>query len=400
MSLSVLSKRAQNLKASPTLALAARAKELAATGSDVISLSVGEPDWPTFEAVSAAGIEAIRSGKTKYSPANGIPELRVAVAAQTSQETGLKYAAPDVTVTAGAKMSVFTALQVTVNPGDEVVIPAPYWVSYPTMVELAEGVSRLVLCSEKQKYRMTADQLESAISPRTKVLILNSPSNPTGEVYTRGELEALAQVLRKHPRILVLSDDIYNRLVFDGALAPHLLHVAPDLRERTILINGASKSYSMTGWRLGWAVGPKAIVDAMTNYQSQTVSQAPTPTQWAGLEALQKCDGDLKAAVEALKRRRDQAVSALSDAGLSLSVPGGAFYLWPNISKFLGKSFRGQLIKGSSEFCSILLQEEKVAVVPGVEFGLEGYFRLSYVLSQPRMTDASQRIARFLAQLD
>lgn len=400
MSLLPLSKRALNLKPSPTLALAAKAKELAATGSDVISLSVGEPDWATFEAASLAGIEAIRSGKTKYSPANGIPELRSAVAAQTSKDVGLKYAATDVTVTAGAKMSVFAALQVVVDSGDEVLIPAPYWVSYPTMVDLADGVAKVIACPQAQKFKISAPQLESAISDRTKVLILNSPSNPTGEVYTRKELEALAQVLRKSPRVLILSDDIYNRLVFDGELAPHLLHVAPDLRERTILVNGASKSYAMTGWRLGWALGPNAIVEAMTNYQSQTVSQAPTPTQWAGLEALQKCDGDLKRSVEALRKRRDHASSAMRGAGLNLSVPGGAFYLWPNISQFFGKSWKGQSIKGSSEFCSLLLQEEKVAVVPGVEFGLEGYFRLSYVLSQERMTEASQRIARFLSQLD
>lgn len=396
----ILSRRALKLKPSPTLALAAKAKELAAAGNDVISLSVGEPDWSTFEKASLEGIEAIRAGKTKYTPANGIPELRAAVAAQTSKEMGLPYTALEVTVTAGAKMSVFAAIQVTINPDDEVLIPAPYWVSYPTMVELADGISKVIPCDQKNHYRLTPDQLEAAISPRTKLLILNSPSNPTGEVYTRKDLEGIAAVLKKHPDVVILSDDIYNRLVFDGELAPHLLHVAPELRDRTILINGASKSFSMTGWRLGWAVGSKLIIDAMTSYQSQTVSQAPTPTQWAGLAALQKCDEDLSKAVTSLKKRRDHAAHVIKDTGLELTVPGGAFYLWPSISKFMGKKFKGIPLKGSSDFCALLLQEEKVAVVPGVEFGLEGYFRLSYVLSEERMTEAAKRIRHFIAQIE
>jgi aspartate aminotransferase len=396
----MISQRAKSLKPSPTLALAAKAKELAAKGNDVISLSVGEPDWDTLECAKQAGIKAIQDGFTKYTPSNGIPELRKAIAAQTNADIGSNYTADDVTVSSGGKFTIFAAIQAVIDPGDEVVIPAPYWVSYPTMVELASGVPKIAVCDESANFKLTPKILSQTLTSKTKLLILNSPSNPTGLMYTRDELAALAQVLRDHPKVLILSDDIYNRLVFSQKLAPHILQVAPELKPRVLVMNGASKTYSMTGWRVGWAMGPQEWVKAMTNYQSQTVSQAASMSQMATLKAIQEGEAELNKSLVELKTRRDRGVELLSKIpGLKVGTPDGAFYLWPDVRAFFGKSYKGQKIANSSDFSAALLEHKMVAVVPGVEFGLEGYLRLSYALKADRMAEAIERIRSFVAEL-
>lgn len=396
-----LADRASALKPSPTLALAAKAKELIAKGQDVISLTVGEPDWDTFPLIKEGAIQSIQKGQTKYGPANGSPELRTEIARRTSQEMSLTFNANEVTVTAGGKMVVFAALQVLCNPGDEVVIPAPYWVSYPPMAELAGAIPKVVECNSDSHFKMTAEQLRKAITPKTKVLILNSPSNPTGEMYDRQELMNLAKVLKENSKVVVLSDDIYNRLTLtDDALAPHLLHVAPELRDRVVIINGASKTYSMTGWRLGWAVGPRSIVDAMTNYFSQSVSCASPFAQQGLLVGLKEGDHEVQSAVSQLKQRADRAFRSLSEVpGLKVPKPKGAFYLWPSIKDWLGKSLSGQRLENSRDVAEALLAHAQVAVVPGVEFGAEGYMRMSFVVSENRWSEAMQRLNRFAEQL-
>ena len=306
-----LAKRAQLLKPSPILMLAARAGELKAAGHNVISLTIGEPDWDTYENIKEVAIGAIRVGMTKYTPPNGIPELRKAIAEQTSGDLGVAYDPSQVTVSAGAKFVLFAALQALVDPGDEVILAAPFWASYSTMVELADGVPHVVVCDEKVDFKMTPALLRAAINPKTKVLLLNSPSNPTGKVYTRDELKALATVLRDYPRVAVISDDIYNRLSFEEKLAPHLLHVAPDLRDRVLILNGASKSYAMTGWRLGWALGTKEVINAMSSYQSQSVSCATAISQYAAVEGIRNSDKHIAATVVTLKDRRDYLIDEL-----------------------------------------------------------------------------------------
>ncbi len=395
-----LADRVSSLKPSPTLALAAKAKELAAQGHNVIALSVGEPDWDSFEVAKQAGIEAIQNGFSKYVPSNGIPELRKAIAVQTKKETGVEYSPDDVTVSTGGKFIIFSALQSLLNKGDEVIIPAPYWVSYPTMVELAEGTPVIVSCPASCNFKLTRELLAKAITPKTRLLILNSPSNPTGVMYTKTELKELADVLRDHPQVLVMSDDIYNRLVFEGAVAPHLLHIAPELKDRILIVNGAAKTFSMTGWRVGWALGPQAWIKAMTNYQSQSVSCAASMAQKATLAAIEKGQPELETAIKQLKIRRDFVCDLLSKVpGLKNGCPDGAFYVWPDISSFFGKSYNGKKITGSGDFAQALLEDQKVVCVPGNEFGLDGYLRISYVISNSAMTEAVDRLKAFIAKL-
>jgi aspartate aminotransferase len=387
----MLSKRAQSLKPSPTLAIAAKAKELAAQGHSVISLSVGEPDWDTFEVIKEAGIAALKKGQTKYAPSNGILPLREAIAEQTNKDFGTKYDPSEVTVTAGAKFILFAALQVLVDEGDEVLIPAPYWVSYPTMAELAGG--KPVIVEDLAK-------IEAKITAKSKVLILNSPSNPSGEVVDKAALEKLAEVLKKHPNLVVISDDIYNRLVFDGKkMAPHLLQIMPELKSRMVVVNGASKTYSMTGWRIGWALGPKAVIGAMTNYQSQSVSCAAPFTQTATITAIRQTDEDQKRAIQLLEERRNFFVSALNDVqGWKTQRPGGAFYVWADVKSLIGKTWNGKKLSGSSAIAEALLDSQKVAVVPGSESGVEGYLRLSFALGMDDLKEAIRRITAFTQQ--
>lgn len=390
-----LAERAKLLKPSPILMLAARAGEMKAAGQDVISLSIGEPDWATYEKIKTAAIDAIQKNKSKYTPPAGIPELRRAIAEQATKDFGMNFAMDEVTVSGGAKFVLFAALQALVNLGDEVILVAPFWASYTTMVELADGKPRIAVCDDKSNYKLTPELLEQTITPKTKVLLLNSPSNPTGLVYTRDELKAIADVLRKHPKIAIISDDIYNRLCFSEKLAPHLYHVAPDLRSRIIALNGASKTYAMTGWRVGWAIGPKSVITAMSNYQSQSVSCASAPALYGALAGVIGCDDDVARTVETLKDRRDFLMSELEKIPkLKVVKPQGAFYLWVDIRAFLNGK-----VKTSAEFCAMLLDEKLVAAVPGVEFGLEGYLRLSYALEKEKGREAVRRMGELLTSL-
>jgi aspartate aminotransferase len=395
-----LAKRAQLLKPSPILVLAARAGELKAAGNDVISLSIGEPDWTPYPNIKEVAIASIRDGKTKYTPASGIPELRKAIAEQASKDLGIPFEMAQVTASSGAKFVLFAALQALVNPGDEVILVAPYWASYSTMVELADGTPKEVVCDHKVDFKLTPEILKRAITPKTKAILLNSPSNPTGKIYSREELAALAEVFRANPHVVIISDDIYNRLCFEHKLAPHILHVAPDLRDRVIALNGASKSYAMTGWRLGWAVGPKEVITAMSNYQSQSVSCPNSMAQYAAIEAIKNCDGDVAKTVESLKDRASTLVKALEEIpGVKVAKPEGAFYLWVDISKYLGKSLGDQVMKTSTDLAEAYLNDQMVAAVPGAEFGLDGYFRLSYALSKEDAKRAVERLKVFLLKL-
>lgn len=397
----MLSKRALNIKPSPTLALNAKAKELASQGRDVISLSVGEPDWDTFPDAKKAAINSIESGLTKYTPANGLVALRKAIAKQTENHLAMNYHPDCVTVAPGAKFILFSALQVLCDPGDEVIIPSPYWVSYPTMVELAGGIPVIPQCRVEDNFKLTPEVLERHITPSTKLLILNSPCNPTGAVYSRNELSELARILEKHPQVLVLSDDIYNQLVFGGEeFAPHLLEVAPQLKDRVVVINGVSKSYAMTGWRVGWALAKKEIIQAMTNYQSQSVSCLSHFAQDAAIAAITKTQNEVREAVKNLKSRRDLIVRRLQEIpGLKVKAPEGAFYCWPEIDAFFRKQMDGQSIADSQDFARLLLDDQNVAVVPGKEFGAEGFVRMSFVLAEPRMLEACERLSVFLNKL-
>lgn len=397
----MLSQKALSMKPSPTLQLVARARDLSQAGHDVISLSVGEPDWKTFEAPSRAGIQAIESGFSKYTPAAGIPELREAIAKQTLADLGVSYKAGQVTVATGAKFILFAAFQMLCNEGDEVIIPAPFWVSYPVMVELAGGKSVIVDCTEKENFKITPEKLEKAITPKTKAFVFSSPSNPTGIAYTKSELTALAAVFKKNPHVVIITDDIYNRLMLNGdVVAANILHVAPELAPRTLVVNGVSKSYAMTGWRIGWALGPEPLIKAMADYQSQSTSSASSISQKAALAAIQNCDAEVLASTKMLKGRLDSAMEILSKIdGVRAIKPDGAFYIWLDVKGLIGKKFESQRIESSRDLALIFLEKFYVATVPGEEFGSEGFIRLSYAIDTPRMQEALNRLKRLISSL-
>lgn len=399
----MISERGLALKPSPTLAMANRARELAAAGKPVISLTVGEPDWPTLPVAQQAGIQAIQEGFTKYTPAHGTLELRKALIPWIQEETGQLYKDSEIVVGSGAKFVIAAALQVLVNPGDEVLIPSPFWVSYPVMAELAGGVSKIINCGAEKNFKLTAQALEAAISPKSKILILCSPSNPTGIAYSEKELKELEVVLEKHPRLLVISDDIYNRLMLDGtAIAPHLLKVAPALRDRTLCVNGASKAFSMTGWRIGWAAGPQAVMKVMADYLSQTTSNPCSISQRATLAAIEKGRSQLDQAVTDLKSRYQSGLQALASVpGLKVATPDGAFYFWVDIAAWVGKTHKGsgKKLTNSKDVAEALLDSAHLATVPGVEFGAEGYLRLSFATSAKTFTEAAARLKSFAQQL-
>lgn len=396
-----ISRLASALKPSPTLALAAKAKAMVAQGRPVISLSVGEPDWPSFSEAVDAGIKAIRDGQTKYAPASGLAGLKKAIAELEGATLGVEYNSQEVTVSTGAKFILFSAFQCLLDPGDEALIPAPYWVSYPDMIGLVGGTPKIVATEPENGFKLTAKVLQQNISSQTKMLLLNSPSNPTGIVYSKRELAEIVAVLRDHPEIVVVSDDIYNRLIFSGEeVAPHMLHVAPDFKSRLVAINGVSKTYSMTGWRVGWALGPSKLMLAMSNYQSQSVSCAAPFSQIAAEQVLREGATSLKTALRLLEERRDFAAHELSKIeGLDLLQPEGAFYLWTRIEGLFNKSFQGRTISDSKIFAELLLEHAEVAVVPGQEFGLDGYVRMSYALEADQMAEAFRRIADFVGSL-
>ncbi len=396
----MISDLVSRLEPSVTLALAAKAKELKDQGLDVISLTVGEPDWPTYPHIVEAGVEALRSGRTRYTPASGIPELRREIAASTSRQLGIEYKASQVTVTAGAKFTIFAALQSLLNPGDGILIPVPYWLSYTAMADLCRARAQLIETDHTTHFKINGRMLREAITPESKVLLLNSPNNPTGIAYTESELRELAEVLRDHPHIAVVSDDIYNLLVWDQDLAPHILHVAPDLKDRVLSINGASKAYAMTGWRMGWAVGPEPLIAAMGAYTSQTLGCPPSISQYATLAALTGSDESLKQTRQSLRIRKELGKKLVQDvSGLKLAEPDGAFYLWMDVTAFLGKKSSDRVIQDSRDFCQALLEEERVVVVPGQEFGVDGFMRASFALSEKDLTEAFVRIQRFCGKI-
>ena len=390
----ILSKKANSLNPSPTLALTALAQKLKSEGHDVINLSAGQPDWSTFQNVVDIGIQAIREGFTKYTPSGGIQELRRAIAENCQKHLTINYTEENVTVSTGSKFVLFSALQSVIDKEDEVIVPAPYWVSYPEMIRLADGKPMIVQTQAENNFKITAEELKAALTDRTKVLLLNSPSNPTGESYSRQELAAIASVVAEHKSTLIFSDDIYSQLFFDAGYAPHILDVAPDLKERVLILNGVSKTYAMTGWRIGWAVGAKDLIKAMTSFQSQSVSCATSFCQKAAIEALTNTSSQVKQIVSELKARRDFAYKLFSDIpGLSLSLPSGGLYLWMNISSFLGSKGK---FKDSRQFCKELLEEQKVAIVPGIEFGTDGYIRIIHATGKETMLNAQKRISEFL----
>ncbi|MBC7741093.1 MAG: pyridoxal phosphate-dependent aminotransferase [Bdellovibrionaceae bacterium] len=396
-----LSKRAQNLKTSPTLFLVAKAKDLQAKGHDVISLTVGEPDWPTYPVAALAGHEAIEKGLTKYTPASGTIELKKSIVSRLKLDLGFDYATSEVAVTSGAKFAIFAALQVLCDPKDEVIIHSPYWVSYPTMAELADAVPVIVTCHEDSNFKITPIQLRKALNEKTKVFLFCSPSNPTGFIYSKEELKALAEVLKDFPRVHIISDDMYNRLMFDGArCAPHILEMAPELRSRTIIINGGSKAYSMTGWRIGWAIGPKQIIQAIGDYASQSTGAPSSISQHAVIPALDHGEPNIKETNQTLKARLSAALKEFkSIAEFKVFEPQGAFYLWIEVKNVLGRNYEGKKVETSKDFCEILLEKFFVAVVPGEEFGNPGYMRVSFAIGTERMIEAIGRMNSLVGQL-
>ncbi|MEN5168464.1 pyridoxal phosphate-dependent aminotransferase [Brevundimonas pondensis] len=389
------------VKPSATLAVTAQARELKRQGRDVIGLGAGEPDFDTPDNIKAAAIEAIRRGETKYTDADGMPELKAAIVAKFARENGLKYETNQIHVASGGKPVIFNAFVATLNPGDEVIVPAPYWVSYPDMVLLAGGEPVTVIGEEADGFKLRPEVLDAAITPKTKWLILNSPSNPTGAAYTRAELEALAVVLRKHPQVWILTDDMYEHLVYGGFDYVTIAQVAPDLYDRTLTCNGVSKAYAMTGWRIGYAGGPKPLIDLMRKVASQTTSNPSSISQWAAVEALNGPQDFLAERSAAFEKRRDLVVSMLNQAtGIRCPTPEGAFYVYPSIEGLIGKTTEtGVVITDDEVFTAELLNQEGVAVVQGAAFGLSPYFRISYATSEAVLEEGCRRIQKFCASL-
>lgn len=387
----MLSRRALQLKPSPTLAMASRARELAAAGNDVVSLTVGEPDWPTMEAAKVAGIQAIQENFTKYTAVSGIPELKNAIIENILKDLGVRYTPAETAVGAGAKFVIFAALQMICDPGDEVVIPSPYWVSYPTMVELADGVPKIITCGKAENFKISAAQLEQSLTPKVKAIILCSPSNPTGLAYTTEELKSLGEVLKKHPNVLIISDDIYNSLYFGKTkIAPHLLQLFPEFKERTLVVNGASKAFSMTGWRVGWGLGPKALITAMSDYMSQSTSNPSSISQKAVLGALLAGETELSKMRQTLMERKEWFLEKMKKVnGFKVVDPDGAFYFWADVTEFM--KLKG--LKNSSEVSEFLLDKHHIATVPGIEFGCEGYIRMSYAVSRDQLQKVVDRLS-------
>jgi aspartate aminotransferase len=399
--MSILSATLARVKTSPTIAMTAKAAEMKAAGRDVISLSAGEPDFDTPAHIREAAKRAIDEGKTRYTAVDGIPELKAAIAGKFRRENGLDYAPAQVTVGTGGKQVIYNALMASLNPGDEVIIPAPYWVSYPDMVALAGGVPVIVPAPMETGYKITPDQLEAAITPRTKWLIFNSPSNPTGAGYARDELKALTDVLMRHPHVWVLTDDMYEHIAFDGFTFCTPAEVEPGLADRTLTMNGVSKAYAMTGWRIGYAAGPKELIRGMALIQSQSTSNPCSISQWAAVAALTGPQDFLKTNAAMFQRRRDLVVSGLNAAtGITCPVPEGAFYVYPSIAGCLGKTSRGgRRITDDEAFATALLEETGAAVVFGAAFGLSPHFRVSYAAADDLLRDACARIQDFCAGL-
>jgi aspartate aminotransferase len=399
--MSLIAERLQRIKPSPTIFIANKALAMKAEGKNVIGLAAGEPDFDTPQNIKDAAKRAIDRGETKYTQVDGTPELKKAVCAKLKRENGLDYTTQQISVGAGGKQVLFNALLATVDAGDEVICPAPYWVSYPDIVLLCEGTPVAVTCPQNNGFKMRPEDLDAAITKKTKWLILNSPSNPTGAAYTRAELKALAEVLLRHPHVYVLADDIYEHLVYDGFEFSSIAAVEPKLYPRTLTLNGVSKSYCMTGWRIGYGAGPVELIKAMASLQSQSTTNPSSISQAAAVEALTGPQDFIPRNAAIFQERRNLVVSMLNRCkGLQCPTPEGAFYVYPSCAGTLGRRTpEGKLIETDTDFCAYLLDAEGVAVVPGTAFGLAPHFRVSYAASTEDLREACTRIERACAKL-
>ncbi len=396
-----LAARLDRIQPSPTVAISTKARQLKAAGRDVIGLAAGEPDFDTPSHISAAAKAAIDAGDTRYTDVDGTPALKDAIVAKFKRENDLTYTREQVTVGTGGKQVLFNALMATIDPGDEVIIPAPYWVSYPDIVDLAEGTPVKVACGANSGFKLTAEALEAAITPKTKWLILNSPSNPTGAGYTEAELRGLAEVLLRHPHVWVMTDDMYEHLAYDEWRFKTIAQVEPKLYDRTLTCNGVSKAYSMTGWRIGYAGGPVHLIKAIAKLQSQSTSNPTSISQAAAVAALTGDMSFLAERNEIFRERRNLAVKMLNEAkGLHCLTPDGAFYVYPSCAGTIGKRTpAGKVIETDTDFVTALLEAEGVAAVQGAAFGLSPHMRISYALSTEELREACTRIQRFCASL-
>jgi aspartate aminotransferase len=396
-----LAESLNRIQPSLTIAITQKERDLRAAGRDTIGLAAGEPDFDTPDNIKEAAIAAIRAGKTKYPPVEGIPELRAAVAGKFKRENHLDYAPAQCFVAPGGKAIIFNALMATVNPGDEVIVLAPYWVSYPDIALLAGGKPVVINTRIEDGFRLTPEALDRAITPKTKWLIFNQPSNPSGACYTREQLKALTDVLMKHPHVWVLTDDMYEHLVYGGFKFATIVEVEPNLYDRTLTMNGVSKAYAMTGWRIGYCGGPEPLIKAMAKLQSQSATSASSISQWASVEALNGRQDFIPGFQKIFEERRDLVVSMLNQAhGMECPKPEGAFYVYPSVRKLIGKKTpSGKTIASDEDFATELLDSEGVAVVHGAAFGLSPFFRISYATSNAALEEACRRIQRFCGNL-
>ena len=395
--MSIISNSLKRIKPSPTIAVTQKARELRAAGKDVIGLGAGEPDFDTPDNIKNAAIKAIKSGDTKYTAVDGTPALKKAIISKFKRENKLKYNLDQITVGTGGKQVLYNTFMATLNKGDEVIIPAPFWVSYPDMVLLAGGKPKIIKCTEQEGFKLTAKKLKKAITKKTKWLILNSPSNPTGAGYTKREIQNLANVLIKNKKVLILSDDIYEHVRYDNFNFFTIAQI-PKLKDRTLTMNGVSKSYAMTGWRIGYAAGPKDIIKAIGKIQSQSTSNPSSISQAAAVEALNGKQGFIKTRAKAFRDRRNFVVKSLNNIkGIHCLTPNGAFYVFPSCKGLLNKKTK---LKTDTNFVQRLLEKENVAVVQGSAFGLDGYFRISYATSMKNLKKAMSRIKSFCESIN
>ncbi len=397
----LIAERMSLIKPSPTMAVTKLAAEMRAAGKDVIGLGAGEPDFDTPEHIKNAAIEAIKNGETKYTAVDGTPALKKAISNKFYKDNNIEYNLDEIIVSVGGKQVLFNALMSSINPGDEVIIPSPYWVSYPDMVALSGGIPIIVEGKESNNFKVTPDDIKDKISDKTKWIIINSPSNPTGSSYTREELENIGNLLLGFENVFVMSDDIYEKIIYDDFKFYSLAEVVPELKDRTLTVNGVSKAYAMTGWRIGYAGGPKDLILSMSKLQSQSTSNPSSISQAAALAALEGPEEFLTERNDKFKIRRDMVVRMLNNCnGLSCLKPSGAFYVYPSCSGIIGKSMsNGKIIKNSIDFSSYLLESEGVAVVPGSAFGADPYFRISYATSDSILEEACNRIKKACDQL-
>ena len=398
--MSIISDSLKKIKPSPTIAVTQKARELKAAGKDVIGLGAGEPDFDTPENIKQAAIKAINDGDTKYTAVDGTPALKKAIVEKFKKENNLDYTADQITVGAGGKHVIYNAMMATLNEGDEVIVPAPYWVSYPDIVLLAGGKPVVMECDEKQSFKINPSDLEKFITPKTKWIILNSPSNPTGACYSENDIREIAKVLEKHPHVYILSDDIYEHVTYEGFKFFTIAQIE-GLKERVLTMNGVSKAYSMTGWRIGYAAGPKEIIKAIAKIQSQSTTNPSSISQAASVEALSGTQDFIKKRADSFQERRDFVVQALNDIdGIECLNPDGAFYVFPSCKGLMGKKdTNGKEIKSDTDFVQSLLENSGIAVVQGSAFGFEGFFRISYATSMDNLKKALEKISSFCKSL-